>query len=204
MIRILTFTRLLKRDSGKYINPTKLQQKLVKKHLAGKWDFNIYSWLLSIKELIFIVFRGCVHAKQAIVKKPTNLNPRRKWNVSHRSIETKFLNETKPSTFFHQNIKLRRLRSEVELETRIFKNGTGRFCRTVWPVEEDLLWKWFVLDRRAKQLLSTSVQFYLFSDRNFRKFCLMESILTPAHRVYSSSPSFAFLLESITVETEIA
>ena len=47
--------------------------------------------------------------------------------VSHRSIETKFLNETKPSTFFHQNIKLRRLRSEVELETRIFKNGPGRF-----------------------------------------------------------------------------
>ena len=57
--------------------------------------------------------------------------------------------------FFHQNIKLRRPRSEVELETRIFKNGTGRFCRTVWPVEEDLLWKWSVLDRRAKQLLST-------------------------------------------------
>ena len=43
----------------------------------------------------------------------------------------------------------------MELETRIFKNGTGRFCRTVWPVEEDLLWKWSVLDRRAKQLLST-------------------------------------------------
>ena len=44
--------------------------------------------------------------------------------------------------FFHQNIKLRRPRSEVELKTRIFKKGTGRFCRTVWPVEEDLLWKW--------------------------------------------------------------
>ena len=42
----------------------------------------------------------------------------------HRSVETKFPNETKPSTFFDQNIKLCRLRSEVELETRIFKNGT--------------------------------------------------------------------------------
>ena len=49
----------------------------------------------------------------------------------HRSVETKFPNETKPSTFFDQNIKLCRLRSEVELETRIFKNGTGRFCPTV-------------------------------------------------------------------------
>ena len=32
----------------------------------------------------------------------------------------------------------------------------------------------------------------------------MESILTPAHRLYSSSPNFAFLLGRITVETEIA
>ena len=31
----------------------------------------------------------------------------------------------------------------------------GSICRTVWPVEEDLLWKWSVLDPRAKQLLST-------------------------------------------------
>ena len=59
--------------------------------------------------------------------------------------------------FFHQNIKLRRLRSEVELETRIFKNGTGRFnlsdrltSRRRSPLEVIS-----VLDRRAKQLLST-------------------------------------------------
>ena len=130
------------------------QEKLVKKILAAKLVFMIYIVDYWVSKNLFSSFseRESIMPNRSVRTNELKLEARRKWNVSHRSIER---NETNPSIFFDQTIKLRRLRSEVELETRIFKNGTGRFCRTVWSVEEDLLWKWSVLDRRAKQLLST-------------------------------------------------